>query len=96
MTRHLSAVASQPELGECVVCFLEPCACTYIDALEPGGRLHHLFAPAAAEVAKPIPHRGGCPCPRCLSHRTATYRCPACTGDDRGLVPCGTHRPTAG
>jgi hypothetical protein len=64
---HLSISATPPDPAECMVCFLTPCACSFIAKLEPGGRLHWLYDVAAAEVGRPLPHRGGCPCPRCYS-----------------------------
>ena len=88
-----SVVTPMPR-DKCSGCYLEPCACTHITNLEPGGRLHGLFEVAKAEFDKPMPHRGGCPCPRCYSQHSATWRCPACSQDNRGRRPCDTHRRT--
>ncbi len=90
MSLHLSAVAVPPDC--CGSCNLDPCVCTYIAKLATGGEFHHLYAVALEQHPKPMPHRGGCPCPRCISACTATYRCSACTGDARGNFPCTVHR----
>lgn len=55
-------------------CGYEPCICTYIRDLRVGGRLEHLRPIALAEHAKPLPHRDGCPCPRCYAVRLATWQ----------------------
>ena len=70
---HLSVAGTRPEIAECPECFLLPCACSYIAKLEPGGQWHYLYDVAAAEVGKPLPHRGGCPCPRCYSRCMASW-----------------------
>lgn len=60
----------------CKRCGLDPCPCVYIAKLRPDGELTHLRDAALAEYPKPMPHRGGCPCPKCFSVRMATWDSP--------------------
>lgn len=74
-------MAPQPKLSivgsvqpECEACGYEPCVCSYIVKLEPGGEMHHLASVALDQMDEPQPHRGGCPCPFCYSTRLKTFR----------------------
>lgn len=64
----------------CGACSLAPCACSYIAALAPGGRMSHLAPVALEAMSQPQPHRGptdvSCPCPQCYSLRAATWEVP--------------------
>ena len=92
---HPSAVPSPPEPVVCASCYLSPCVCDYLAKLAPGGELHGRYEAALALFPTPMPHRGGCPCPRCYSNCTATWRCPVCSQDDRGRRPCNNHGRTS-
>ena len=61
------------DLDLCSTCNLDPCACDYIRTLAPGGPNAWLRDVAREQMGKPLPHRGGCPCPGCYSTRMQTF-----------------------
>jgi hypothetical protein len=64
----------------CARCDLWPCACSYIVKLSEDGPLAHLRSAAIEEYRKPMPHRDGCPCPRCYSLRMRSWEPDQLTG----------------
>lgn len=60
----------------CDVCQMDPCVCSYLRDLMPGGRLSWLAPTALAMAATPRPHRndeGSCPCVFCYADRTRAW-----------------------
>ena len=74
LTQPMPSSSAEPVDDICGRCQLGPCACGHIANLRPGGRLAYLRESALAEYDKPLPHRGGCPCPKCYSICLASWR----------------------
>lgn len=57
----------------CDRCKTWPCVCDYIRKIRTDGPLAHLRPAAIENYDLPLPHRMGCPCPRCYAIRLRTW-----------------------
>jgi len=65
--------SSSMPADRCGRCGLSLCACRYIRSLRRDGENAWLRESALAEYRRPRPHRAGCPCPGCFSHRLRSW-----------------------